>query len=161
MSVDNKYSYGKTFSEFHAPSRYCRVYSKNYEKALALEFELDRSRDIIMKLKNDLSKKNKEIHLLKINKITIEEEHYKTLKTLREFLKKSDNLTKQTYKTIEKNMNENINLDLKSGDENEKKEEKEKEKENANDKEEKNNKDKNMDMNDNKELSYKIKIKKK
>ncbi len=122
MSVDNKYSYGKTFSEFHAPSRYCRVYSKNYEKALALEFELDRSRDIIMKLKNDLSKKNKEIHLLKINKITIEEEHYKTLKTLREFLKKSDNLTKQTYKTIEKNMNENNNLDLKSEHESEKEE---------------------------------------
>ena len=122
MSVDNKYSYGKTFSEFHAPSRYCRVYSKNYEKALALEFELDRSRDIIMKLKNDLSKKNKEIHLLKINKITIEEEHYKTLKTLREFLKKSDNLTKQTYKTIEKNMIENINLDLKSEHESEKEE---------------------------------------
>ena len=112
MSVDRKYSYGQTFSAFNTQSRYCRVYSKNYEKALALEFELDRSRDIIMKLKNDLSKKNKEIHLLKINKITIEEEHYKTLKTLREFLKKSDNLTKETYKTIEKNVNENNNKDL-------------------------------------------------
>ena len=112
MSVDKKYSYGQTFSAFKTQSRYCRVYSKNYEKALALEFELDRSRDIIMKLKNDLSKKNKEIHLLKINKITIEEEHYKTLKTLREFLKKSDNLTKETYKTIEKNVNENNNKDL-------------------------------------------------
>ena len=112
MSVDKKYSYGQTFSAFNTQSRYCRVYSKNYEKALALEFELDRSRDIIMKLKNDLSKKNKEIHLLKINKINIEQEHYKTLKTLREFLKKSDNLTKETYKTIEKNVNENNNKDL-------------------------------------------------
>ena len=112
MSVDKKYSFGQTFSAFNTPSRYCRVYSKNYEKALALEFELDRSRDIIMKLKNDLSKKNKEIHLLKINKITIEEEHYKTVKTLREFLKRSDNLTKATFKTIEKNINENNNKDI-------------------------------------------------
>ena len=106
MSVDKPCIFGKTFSAFNTPSRYCRVYSKNYEKAKALEFELDRSRDMIMKLKNDLSNKNKEIHLLKINKITIEEEHYKTLKTLREFLKKSDNLTKDTYKTIERNVHE-------------------------------------------------------
>ena len=113
MSADKQYMNGKTFSAFSKPSKYCRVYSKNYEKALALEFELDRSRDIIMKLKNDISNKNKEIHLLKINKITIEEEHYKTLKTLREFLKKSDNLTKETYKTIEKNINnENRNKDV-------------------------------------------------
>ena len=115
MSVDKPKIFGKTFSAFNTPSRYCRVYSKNYEKAKALEFELDRSRDMIMKLKNDLSNKNKEIHLLKINKITIEEEHYKTLKTLREFLKKSDNLTKDTYKTIEKNVYEN-RLDLASDD---------------------------------------------
>ena len=115
MSVDKPNIFGKTFSGFNTPSRYCRVYSKNYEKAKALEFELDRSRDMIMKLKNDLSNKNKEIHLLKINKITIEEEHYKTLKTLKEFLKKSDNLTKDTYKTIERNVNEN-RLDLASDD---------------------------------------------
>ena len=107
MSVDKPYNFGKTFSAFKTPSRYCRVYSKNYEKTKALEFELDRSRDMIMKLKNDLSNKNKEIHLLKINKITIEDEHYKTLKTLKEFLKKSDNLTKDTYKTIERNVIEN------------------------------------------------------
>ena len=102
MSVDKQYILGKTFSTSNNPSRYCRVYSKNYEKAKALEFELDRSRDIIMKLKNDLLNKNKEIHLLKINKINIEEEHYKSLKTISEFLKKSDNLTKDTYQTIEK-----------------------------------------------------------
>ena len=112
MSADKKYLNTKTFSPFSKPSKYCRVYSKNYEKALALEFELDRSRDIIMKLKNDLSNKNKEIHLLKINKLTIEEEHYKTLKTLKEFLKKSDNLTKETYKTIERNINENKNENI-------------------------------------------------
>ena len=116
MSVDIKFSKDKPFSPFGKTLGYTRVYSKNYQKALALEFELDRSRDIIMKLKNDLSNKNKEIHLLKINKINIEEEHYKTLKTLKEFLKKSDNLTKETYKTIEKNINDNkkLNLDLSS-----------------------------------------------
>ena len=111
MSVDKQNFSGKNFSPFNTQSRYCRVYSKNYEKAKALEFELERSRDIIMKLKNDLSNKNKEIHLLKINKINIEEEHYKTLKTIGEFLKNSDNLTKDTYHTIEKNINENT-LDL-------------------------------------------------
>ena len=111
MSVDLKSIKNKTLSPFSKPSKYCRVYSKNYEKALALEFELDRSRDMIMKLKNDLSNKNKEIHLLKINKITIEEEHSKTLKTLREFLKNSDKLTKEAYKTIERNVNENRNIE--------------------------------------------------
>ena len=111
MSVDLKSLKSKTLSPFSKPSKYCRVYSKNYEKALALEFELDRSRDMIMKLKNDLSNKNKEIHLLKINKITIEEEHSKTLKTLREFLKNSDKLTKEAYKTIERNVNENRNIE--------------------------------------------------
>ena len=123
MSVEKNNIFGKTFSSFSTPSKYCRVYSKNYEKATALEFELDRSRDMIMKLKNDLSNKNKEIHLLKINKLTIEEEHYKTLKTLKEFLKKSDNLTKETYKTIEKKINENKNLDLGSQDRESEKEE--------------------------------------
>ena len=112
MSVDKKYIKDKTFSPFGRTSGYTRVYSKNYQKALALEFELGRSRDIIMKLKNDLSNKNKEIHLLKINKINIEEEHYKTLKTLKEFLKQSDNLTKETYKTIERTVNDNKKLKL-------------------------------------------------
>ena len=111
MSVDRKYLTSTAFSPSGKQSKYCRVYSKNYEKALALEFELDRSRDMIMKLKNDLSNKNKEIHLLKINKNTIEKEHTKTLKTLREFLKNSDKLTKETYKTIERNINENKNIE--------------------------------------------------
>ncbi len=111
MSADIKYMKNNSLSPFSKPSKYCRVYSKNYEKALALEFELDRSRDMIMKLKNDLSNKNKEIHLLKINKITIEEEHSKTLKTLREFLKNSDKLTKEAYKTIERNINDNRNIE--------------------------------------------------
>ena len=123
MSVEKNHIFGKTFSAFSTSSKYCRVYSNNYEKATALEYELDRSRDMIMKLKNDLSNKNKEIHLLKINKLTIEEEHYKTLKTLKEFLKKSDNLTKETYKTIERNINENKNFDLGSKDSESEKEE--------------------------------------
>ena len=110
MSVDTRYLGGKTLTSFHKPTPYTRVYSKNYEKAVALEFEVDRNRDIIMKLKNDLSNKNKELYLLKVNKNTLEEEHLRTLKTLKEFLKKSDNLTKETYKTIEKNVNENKNF---------------------------------------------------
>ncbi len=53
MSADIKYMKNNSLSPFSKPSKYCRVYSKNYEKALALEFELDRSRDMIIKLKND------------------------------------------------------------------------------------------------------------
>ena len=108
MSVDRK---NLTSTSFHKPALYSRVYSKNYEKANALEFELDRSKDIIMKLKNDIINKNKELNLLKINKNIIEEEHFKTVNTLKEFLKRSDNLSKETYKTIERHINENQNTE--------------------------------------------------
>ena len=108
MSVDRK---NLTSTSFHKPTLYSRVYSKNYEKANALEFELDRSKDIIMKLKNDIINKNKELNLLKINKNIIEEEHFKTVNTLKEFLKRSDNLSKEAYKTIERHINENQNTE--------------------------------------------------
>ena len=105
MSVDRKHFTGKTFTAFYKP----KLYSQNYQKAKALEFEVERSRDTIMKLKNELSNKKREIYLLKVNKNTIEDEHFKTLKTLKDFLKKSDNLTKETYKTIEKAIKINNN----------------------------------------------------
>lgn len=108
MSVDRK---NLTSTSFHKPALYSRVYSKNYEKANALEFELDRSKDIIMKLKNDIINKNKELNLLKINKNIIEEEHFKTVNTLKEFLKRSDNLSKEAYKTIERHIYENQNTE--------------------------------------------------
>jgi len=108
MSVDKK---NLTSTSFHKPALYSRVYSKNYEKANALEFELDRSKDIIMKLKNDIISKNKELNLLKINRNIIEEEHFKTVNTLKEFLKRSDNLSKEAYKTIERHINENQNTE--------------------------------------------------
>lgn len=105
MSVDRKHFTGKTFTAFYKP----KLYSQNYQKAKALEFEVERSRDTIMKLKNELSNKKREIYLLKVNKNTIEDEHFKTLKTLKDFLKKSDNLTKETYKTIERKIQINNN----------------------------------------------------
>lgn len=107
MSVDRKHFTGKTFTAFYKP----KLYSQNYQKAKALEFEVERSRDTIMKLKNELSNKKREIYLLKVNKNTIEDEHFKTLKTLKEFLKKSDNLTKETYKTIERKIQTNNNFE--------------------------------------------------
>lgn len=110
MSVDRKHFTGKTFTAFYKP----KLYSQNYQKAKALEFEVERSRDTIMKLKNELSNKKREIYLLKVNKNTIEDEHYKTLKTLKDFLKKSDNLTKETYKTIEKKVKTNNNFEQES-----------------------------------------------
>jgi hypothetical protein len=64
-----------------------------------------------MKLKNDIINKNKELNLLKINKNIIEEEHFKTVNTLKEFLKRSDNLSKEAYKTIERHINENQNTE--------------------------------------------------
>lgn len=108
MSVDRK---NLTSTSFNKPALYSRVYSKNYEKANALEFELDRSKDIIMKLKNDIISKNKELNLLKINRNIIEEEHFKTVNTFKEFLKRSDNLSKEAYKTIERHINENQNTE--------------------------------------------------
>jgi len=105
MSVDRKHFTGKTFTAFYKP----KLYSQNYQKAKALEFEVERSRDTIMKLKNELSNKKREIYLLKVNKNTIQDEHFKTLKTLKDFLKKSDNLTKEAYKTIEKKIQINNN----------------------------------------------------
>jgi hypothetical protein len=107
MSVDRKHFTGKTFTAFYKP----KLYSQNYQKAKALEFEVERNRDTIMQLKNELSNKKREIYLLKVNKNTIQDEHYKTLKTLKDFLKKSDNLTKETYKTIEKKIKINDNFE--------------------------------------------------
>ena len=110
MSVDRKHFTGKTFTAFYKP----KLYSQNYQKAKALEFEVERNRDTIMKLKNELSNKKREIYLLKVNKNTIEDEHFKTLKTLKDFLKKSDNLTKETYKTMERKININNNTEQES-----------------------------------------------
>ena len=61
--------------------------------------------NIKKKLKKQLSDKKNEIHLLKINKIILENEHYKTINNIKTFLKKSDPAYKEKYKTIEQNKN--------------------------------------------------------
>ena len=62
------------------------TYNKTKEKMSMLEFELERNRDIIIKLRAELASKNKEISLLKVNKNRKSEEYEKSMRVIEEIL---------------------------------------------------------------------------
>ena len=87
------------------------TYSKAKEKMNMLEFELERNRDIIIKLRAELASKNKEISLLKVNKNRKSEEYEKTMRVIEEILKQCDQSTTAGYNVIENNL---LNQDFNS-----------------------------------------------
>ena len=65
----------------------------NSEKASTLQFELDRIRDSIMKLRTELYNKTKEITLLKVQKNKKDNEHQHIVKVVDDILKQCDQST--------------------------------------------------------------------
>ena len=77
------------------------TYSKTKEKIGMLEFELERNRDIIKRLRAELASKNKEITLLKVNRNKKTEEYQKTMRVIEEILKQCDQSTTAGFNAIE------------------------------------------------------------
>ena len=82
-------------------NQYSSGFIQSNEKANVLQFELDRSRDTIMKLRTDLLNKNKEISMIKVQKNKKDDEHQRILRVLEEILKQSDQSTGTGFKAIE------------------------------------------------------------
>ena len=92
------------------------VFTPSNEKASFLQFELERNRDTIMKLRTELLNKNKEISMLKVQKNKKDDEHLRILRTLEEILKQCDQSTGAGFKALEsflrsKNTNNNSSKD--------------------------------------------------
>ena len=80
------------------------TYNKTKEKINMLEFELDRNRDIIIRLRAELANKNKEISLLKVNKNKKNEEYQKAMRVIEEILKQCDQSTTAGFNVIENSL---------------------------------------------------------
>ena len=74
-----------------------------------LEAENERNKDAIIKLKEQIVAKDKEISDLKVSKLRNEEQFKKTLKIFDEIVKESDKSTVQGMKEIERNLSNNFN----------------------------------------------------
>ena len=78
------------------------AYSREIAKQNLITFELERTKDSLIKLKSELTEKNKEISLLKVKNIKSEKELQKTMRTLGEILKQCDRSTIQSFQIINK-----------------------------------------------------------
>ena len=74
-----------------------------------LEAENERNKDTIIKLKEQIVAKDKEISDLKVSKIRNEEQFNKTMKIFDEIVRESDKSTVQGMKEIERNISNNYN----------------------------------------------------
>jgi chromosome segregation ATPase len=118
---------------------YTGNFNKNNEKIDMLQFDLETTKDTIIKLKSELISKNKEISNLKVNKDDKSLEHLYTLKVIATVLKLVDGEPSKETNTEQKNENENNNKNNSSNasnnnnaNGNEKKEEQKEEKDNSN-----------------------------
>ena len=99
------------------------TYNKTKEKISMLEFELERNRDIIIRLKAEIASKNKEISLLKVNRNKKGEENQKIMRVIEEILKQCDQSTNAGYTAIENsisNSTDNFNNNNKNNNSNNK-----------------------------------------
>ena len=97
------------------------TYNKTKEKISMLEFELERNRDIIIRLRSELDAKNKEISLLKVNKNKKTEEYQKIMRVIEEILKQCDQSTTAGFNAIENSIsNRDFNSYLNKGKKNNK-----------------------------------------
>ena len=111
MSLKKKYLSIKLFSPFRRTMNHFPINSDNSDRVKSQEIELEHCKDVIIKLKKQLYDSRNEVQLLKINKIILENEHYKTINNLKEFLKNSDPAEREKYKSIEQNYNYNSEND--------------------------------------------------
>lgn len=111
MSLKKKYLSIKLFSPFRKTMNHFPINGDHSDRVKSQEIELEHCRDVILKLKKQLYDTKNEVQLLKINKIILENEHYKTINHLKVFLKTSDPAEREKYKTIEQNTNYNLEND--------------------------------------------------
>ena len=85
-------------------------FNQSNEQANNLEFELERRRETIMKLRSHLLSKQKEISILKVQKNKADDEHQRILRNLEEILKQSDQSTAAGFKAVESIIYSNIEI---------------------------------------------------
>ena len=111
---------------------YTGTFNKNNEKISMLQFDLETTKDTIIKLRAELLNKSKEIYNLKINKDDKNSEHLFTLKVIETALKIIGVDSSKDSNNESKSENNNISNGNQNGNDNKNdlKEEKEKEKSN-------------------------------
>ena len=91
-------------SNYFTPTSGLNEYSSGFiqsnEKANFLQFELDRSRETILKLRTELLNKNKEISMLKVQKNKKDDEHQRIQRVLEEILKQCDQSTSAGFTAV-------------------------------------------------------------
>ena len=80
------------------------------KKNIDIEIENERNKDTILKLKEQIVAKDKEISDLKVSKIRNDEQFQKTMKIFDEIVRKSDKSTVQGMKELEKNLHNKRNF---------------------------------------------------
>ena len=86
-------------------SDFAPSFFQSNEKVNSLQFELDRTRETILKLRTEILNKEKEISLLKVQKNKKDNEHQHIVKVLDDILKQSDQSTGTGFKAIETYLN--------------------------------------------------------
>ena len=79
------------------------AFSRDVSNNNVLSFELERTKDAILKLKSELAEKNKEISLLKVKNAKQEKHMQRTIKSLEEIMKHVDKSTLVSLSVLQKN----------------------------------------------------------
>ena len=114
---------------------YSGTFNKNNEKVGMLQFDLETTKDTIIKLRSEIMNKNKEINDLKVNKVGKNNEHLYTLKVIETVLKilgENSSNDSNNEENNENNNNSNSNNANKNENENENKKETKEENEKEN-----------------------------
>ena len=86
---------------------YIGTYNKNNEKINSLQFDLETTKDTIIKLRSELNNKNKEINSLKFNENDKKKEYQNTLKVIETILKIIDDDSQENKEKEKENKNDN------------------------------------------------------
>ena len=88
---------------------YIGTYNKNNEKINSLQFDLETTKDTIIKLRSELNNKNKEINSLKFNENDKKKEYQNTLKVIETILKIIDDDSQENKEKEKEKEKENKN----------------------------------------------------
>ena len=103
MSLKKKYLSIKLSSPFRRTMNHFPLYGENSDKIRTTEIELEHCKDVIIKLRKQLCDTKNELGLLKINKIILQNEHYKTINHVKEFLRNSDEEIREKFRSLDHN----------------------------------------------------------
>ena len=86
---------------------YIGTYNKNNERINSLQFDLETTKDTIIKLRSEINNKNKEINSLKFNENDKKKEYQNTLKVIETVLKIIDGDSQENKEKEDKNEDSN------------------------------------------------------